>query len=151
MKASPEIDAYQNGISEPWLTAFQQMRTSIGRNIPSGFEEAMSYGMPAFVVPHALYPAGYHCRPAEPLPFISLAMQKNFLALYHMGLYAHPPLLDWFTREWALQAAGLKLDMGKSCIRFKKPESIPFALIEDLARQMSVADWVRLYEHQLKR
>jgi len=106
--------------------------------------------MPAFVVPHHIYPAGYHCKPAEPLPFISLAAQKKFLVLYHMGIYAHQPLMDWFTSEWAQNCAGKKLDMGKSCIRFSKPEDIVFDLIAELAGKISVDEWIRLYEEKLR-
>ena len=130
--------------------ALSALRKAINKNIPKGFAETISYGMPGWVVPHSLYPAGYHCDPALPLPFLSIASQKNFVAVYHMGLYADPALLAWFQAEYARQAEG-KLDMGKSCIRFKKPERIPFGLIGDLASRMTPKQWIALYEKNLKR
>jgi hypothetical protein len=97
------------------------------------------------VVPHSLYPAGYHCNPEQPLPFISIASQKNFIALYHMGIYADKKLLEWFTKEYPKHSQ-TKLDMGKSCIRFKKPEQIPFQLIGELVSKMTPKDWIATYE-----
>lgn len=123
----------------------QKLRTTILGNLPEGYTEEMSYGMIGFVVPHSLYPKGYHCNPKLPLPFISLASQKNFIALYHMGLYADENLLKWF-QETYHQHSKAKLDMGKSCIRFKKINEIPFALIAELVQKMSVQDWVKIYE-----
>src|SRR6185503_9990398 len=105
-----------------------KLRETISKNIPKGFKEVMSYGMIGYVVPHELFPAGYHCDPKLPLPFVNIASQKNFIAMYHMGIYSSPELLKWFTAEYAKQSPS-KLDMGKSCIRFKKPEHIPYKLI----------------------
>lgn len=130
--------------------AMMQLRSVINKNLPKGFAEVMSYGMVGYVVPHKLYPAGYHCDPKLPLPFAGIASQKNFIALYHMGVYASPELLQWFTSEYKKRVAS-KLDMGKSCIRFKKPEQIPFELIGELMARMSVEDWITLYEKNLKR
>jgi hypothetical protein len=118
---------------------------AINKNIPKGFEAGMGYGMLGWVVPHKIYPAGYHCKPADPLPFLSIASQKNFIAVYHMGIYADPKLLKWFTTEFPKHSKS-KLDMGKSCIRFKKMEDIPFQLIGELASKMTVKDWVSMYE-----
>jgi hypothetical protein len=126
------------------------MRETINANIPAGFEEAMGYGHFGWVVPHAIYPAGYHCNPKDPLPFLGVASQKNFIALYHMGIYANPDLLAWFQDAWS-KATTRKLDMGKSCIRFKKPEHIPIKLIGELASKVSVAEWVQTYENTMKR
>lgn len=126
------------------------LREIIVSNLPPGFQETMAYGMPAYVVPHALYPPGYHCDTKLPLPFLSFASQKNFIALYHMGLYASPQLLKWFTSEYSKYSSG-KLDMGKSCIRFKKPELIPFTLIAQLVAKMSADEWIHLYESNLTR
>lgn len=106
--------------------------------------------MLGYVVPHSLYPAGYHCDPKTPLPFLAIASQKNFIALYHMGIYAKPELLKWFTTEYPKHSTA-KLDMGKSCIRFKKPEHIPYTLIAELAKKMTVKDWIATYEMNLKR
>ncbi len=131
-------------------SALEQLRKVISKNLPKGFKEAMGYGMPGFVVPHSIYPAGYHCSPELPLPFVSFASQKNFIAVYHMGLYADPQLLKWFVDEYSARVTG-KLDMGKSCIRFKKPEQIPFELIGELCSKMTVAEWIALYEKNYKR
>lgn len=127
----------------------QKLRKVLLENIPDGFSEGTGYGMIGFSVPHSIYPAGYHCDPKQPLPFISIASQKNFIALYHMGIYAKPNLLDWFVTEYPKHSK-FKLDMGKSCIRFKKPEHIPFELIAELARKMSVQEWIDTYEANYK-
>lgn len=118
---------------------------TIKKHTPKGFEADVSYGMASMVVPLSQYPAGYHCKANTPLPFISIASQKNFIALYHMGLYADPNLLNWFTTAYAERVSG-KLDMGKSCIRFKKPEHIPFDLIGELCEKMTAKEWVATYE-----
>jgi len=119
-------------------------------NIPEGFEETMSYGMIAYAVPHSIYPAGYHCKPTEPLPFVNIASQKNFIALYHMGIYANPDIMDWWVAEYPKHCKR-KLDMGKSCIRFKKPEEIPYELIAELMEKISVQDWIEVYEKAIKK
>jgi uncharacterized protein YdhG (YjbR/CyaY superfamily) len=128
----------------------QKLRNAVLKNLPKGFKEQMSYGMLGYVVPHSLYPEGYHCDPKTPLPFLAIASQKNFIALYHMGIYAKPDLLKWFTSEYPKHSTA-KLDMGKSCIRFKKPEHIPYKLIAELAKKMTVKDWIATYETNLKR
>lgn len=128
----------------------EKLRAVIRDYLPKGFEETMSYGMIGYVVPHSLYPSGYHCNPKLPLPFISIASQKNFVALYHMGLYADAALMEYFKAGYAASDAG-KLDMGKSCIRFKKLDRIPYELIGELCGKMSVADWIQTYESALKR
>jgi uncharacterized protein YdhG (YjbR/CyaY superfamily) len=128
---------------------FNKLRYTIIKNIPKGFEEQLSYGMIGYVVPHSHYPDGYHCDPKLPLPFVSIASQKNFIALYHMGIYADADLLDWFVSEYP-NYCKRKLDMGKSCIRFKKPEEIPFELIAQLMKKMKMKDWVKLYEKNIK-
>lgn len=130
--------------------AFNKLHEVIVKNLPEGFEAAISYGGLGYVVPHSLYPSGYHCKPAEPLPFAGIASQKNSINFYHMGIYAEPALLEWFVQEYPKHSRQ-KLDMGKSCIRFKKPEAIPYALIGELMQKMSVKDWVRLYESKLKK
>jgi len=130
--------------------AITQLRNTVLKNLPEGFKETMSYGMLGYVVPHEVYPAGYHCDPKLPLPFANIASQKNFIAFYHMGVYAMPGLLNWFTTEYAKQSPA-KLDMGKSCIRFKKPEHIPYKLIGELIKKVSVKDWIKIYEENVKR
>lgn len=129
---------------------FTKLHETILKNLPKGFEPGISYGMIGYVVPHTLYPAGYHCKPSEPLPFASLASQKASINFYHMGIYAKPELLEWFTSEYPKHSSQ-KLDMGKSCIRFKKPEHIPYDLIGELMTKMSVEEWINLYESNLKK
>ncbi|MFY8108048.1 MAG: DUF1801 domain-containing protein [Bacteroidia bacterium] len=140
------VEAYLNSLPEERKLPMMKLRDIILKSIPKGFKEEMSYGMIGFVVPHSLYPKGYHCSPELPLPFLSIASQKNFIAVYHMGIYANPELLNWFTSEYAQRVKG-KLDMGKSCMRFKKPENIPFDLIGELARKMTTKDWIDTYEN----
>lgn len=130
--------------------AITQLRNTVLKNLPKGFRETMSYGMLGYVVPHEVYPAGYHCDSKLPLPFASIASQKNFIAFYHMGVYAMPELLKWFTIEYSKHSPA-KLDMGKSCIRFKKPEHIPYKLIGELIKKVSVTDWIKMYEENVKR
>jgi hypothetical protein len=125
--------------------AMLKLRNEIIKNIPSGFQERMGYGMMGYCVPHSIYPKGYHCDPKQPLPFAGLASQKNFIAFYHMGIYANPKLLDWFVKEYP-KHTDARLDMGKSCIRFTKPEKIPFKLFGELMSKLTVKDWINLYE-----
>jgi len=136
---------YINEIPVEKKAAFEKLRNTILSNLPKGLEEQMSYGMIGYVVPHTIYPRGYHCSPELPLPFISIASQKNFIALYHMGIYSKPELLDWFVQEFPKHSKQ-KLDMGKSCIRFKKVTEIPFGLIGELMKKMTVNEWIDLYE-----
>lgn len=143
------IQDYLNELPEERKTAFLKLRECILNTIPNGFEEQMSYGILGYVVPHSIYPNGYHCNPKLPLPFINIASQKNFIALYHMGIYADPALLQWFTTEYP-KHCNHKLDIGKSCIRFKKLDQIPFDLIAELARKMSVEDWIECHKTQIK-
>jgi hypothetical protein len=126
------------------------LRETLLANLPSGFAEIMSSGMISYVVPHTVYPNGYHCDPKQPLPFISIASQKNFVAVYHMGLYADPELLAWFTTEHQKQTPQ-KLDMGKSCIRFKKIDQIPYELIGALAAKSTPQQWIATYERMHKK
>jgi len=130
--------------------AMKRLRQTIFDNLPDGFEETMSYGMIGYVVPHSVYPSGYHCDPKLPLPFMAIASQKNFVAFYHMAIYADKSLHDWFTAEFQKHSK-LKLDMGKSCTRFKKPDEIPFELIGQLVQKMSVEKWIDIYETEIKK
>ena len=127
-----------------------QLRNTILKNLPKGFKEVMGYGMIGYVVPHEIYPAGYHCDPKLPLAFMNIASQKNFIALYHMGIYGSSKLLKWFVEEYPKHTTA-KLDMGKSCIRFKKPEHIPYKLIGELVKKVTVKDWIETYEKILNR
>ena len=145
---SPE--EYIAQVPEQRKAAFEALRRVVLDNLPQGFKEVISYGMLGYVVPHQIYPAGYHCSPELPLPFINIANQKNFIALYHMGIYADPDLLQWFEQEYPKHSK-TKLDMGKSCIRFKKPEQIPLELIGELCQKMTPKDWIERYETQFKK
>lgn len=125
------------------------LRSEIKKNLPKGFEETMQYGMISYVVPHKLYPAGYHCNPKEALPFMSLASQKNHIAIYHMAVY-QGALHDWFVKEFK-KHSNKKLDMGKSCIRFKKADDVPVKLFGELAKKLKPKEWIEMYEKSLKR
>ncbi len=127
--------------------AIEKLRKALKGNLPKGFSERMEGGMLAYVVPHSLYPDGYHCNPEQPLPFISLASQKNYVALYHMGLYGGP-LLAWFTKNWN-ERVEAKLDLGKSCLRLHEPEQVPFELIGELAQRVTPEQWIAVYEANL--
>lgn len=129
---------------------FNKLHQVIVKNLPKGFEPAISYGGLGYVVPHTIYPAGYHCKPTEPLPFAGLASQKHSINFYHMGIYADPELLNWFVAEFPKHTKQ-KLDMGKSCIRFKKFDDIPYKLIGDLMQKISVEKWINIYETNLKK
>lgn len=144
------VEDYLNELPEERVEPMMELRKVLKKNLPKGFSEGVDYGMPGFSVPHSLYPAGYHCDPKIPLPFIGFASQKNFIALYHMGIYADKDLLDWFVAEYPKHSKA-KLDMGKSCIRFKKVDQIPYKLIGELAKKMTPKDWIALYEKNLKR
>ena len=144
------VDEYISELPKDRQEAISKLHKEIKKNLPKGFKEGMGYGMMGYSVPHSIYPAGYHCDPKLPLPFMGLASQKNFIAVYHMGIYADPKLMKWFTDAYAKEVPG-KLDMGKSCIRFKKPEQIPVKLIGELASKMTVDDWIAMYEKNLKR
>jgi hypothetical protein len=142
-------DEYINQLPDDRKGAVSALRNTVRDNLPDGFTEGMCYGMIGYVVPHLLYPSGYRCDPSKPLMFISLASQKNHIALYHMGLYAGP-LLEWFQAEWP-KYSRKKLDMGKACVRFKKAEDIPLVLISELSSKMTPQQWIETYEKALKR
>lgn len=147
---STAIDEILANLPEDRKEAFIKLHQTIVSNLPNGFEPGISYGMLGYVIPHHLYRAGYHCKPSEPLPFASLASQKNSINFYHMGIYMDPALMEWFVSEYHKHSAH-KLDMGKSCIRFKKPDQIPFELIGQLMQKMTAAQWIALYERNLKK
>ena len=127
-----------------------KLNNLIKKHLPKGLEAGMGYGMLAYYVPKSIYPDGYHCKPFPPLPFINLASQKNFIALYHSGLYAKKELYDWFVSEYPKHSK-YKLDMEKSCVRFKKIDDIPYDLIEQLLGKMSVEEWIGIYENAIKK
>ena len=144
------VAQYMKELSADRREPMQKLRKAVKAHLPAGFKETLNYGMPAWVVPHSLYKAGYHVDPSLPLPFISIVSQKSHIALYHMGLYADPKLLHWFVEQYP-KYVKTKLDMGKSCIRFKKPDQIPFELVGQLCRKMTPKQWIRIYEEQVNR
>jgi len=144
------VEEYLSKLPEERKLAVTRLRETVKKNLPKGFEECISYKMIGYVVPHSIYPGGYHCDPKLPLPFINIASQKNFVALYHSGIYADPKLYDWFVEEYPKHVK-TKLDMGKSCIRFKKIENIPYDLIAELCQKMTTDAWIQLYENNVKR
>jgi len=143
------VKEYIDNLPEDRKPVIKKLRTIIKKNLPKGYKEVISYGMIGYVIPHKIYPDGYHCSPELPLPFMSMASQKNFVAVYHMGIYADPKLMKWFTSEYP-KYVSTKLDMGKSCIRFKKMETIPYDLIGELSSKMTTDDWIKLYEKNIK-
>lgn len=144
------VEEYVGQVPDIQREAFVILRKTILENLPTGFSEEMSYGMIGYVVPHSTYPKGYQCDPKLPLPFLNIAAQKNFISLYHMGIYANTELLNWFTDEYPKHSK-LKLNMGKGCIRFKNGSDLPYGLIAELVSKMGVADWISLYEAKFVR
>lgn len=142
-------DEYMNQLPEDRVIPMQQLRDTINQHLPEGFKETMGYGMLGWVVPHTIFPDGYHCDPKLPLPFISLASQKNYISLYHMGLY-EGPLLSWFLEEWYKHNVK-KPDLGKCCLRFKKTNEIPYELIAKLAAKMSCSEWIDIYTGMIRK
>ncbi|MEN9997539.1 MAG: hypothetical protein RI922_529 [Bacteroidota bacterium] len=139
------VENYMNDLPEERKAPMQRLRELFKANLPEGFVEQMSYGMIGYVVPHSIYPKGYHCSPELPLPFINVASQKNFIAVYHMGIYSDSKLLNWFVEEYPKHSKA-KLDMGKSCIRFKKMDQIPYELLGELLTKMTVNQWIECYD-----
>ncbi|MEN8696555.1 MAG: DUF1801 domain-containing protein [Bacteroidia bacterium] len=143
-------DDYVTKIPEERQAVFQQLRDTIKANMSPEMEECMSYGMVGYVVPKSVYPDGYHCNTDLPLPFVNLASQKNFIAFYHMGMYADPSVHAWFVEEYGKRCK-YKLDMGKSCVRFKRMDDIPLDLIGELMQKMDANTWIELYDRTLKK
>ncbi len=144
------VQEYLETIPEDRKLIIKELRDTVVNNLPHGFEETMTYGMITYVVPHSLYPSGYHCDPKKALPFVSIASQKNYIAIHHLGIYANQSLLQWVEEQWKL-VSSKKLDIGKGCIRFKKPEDVPLKLIGELMAKISPQDWIEIYEQNLKR
>ena len=144
------IEEYINSLNSEKKHSVKKIISIIQKKLPKGFREQMNYGMPSWVVPHSIYPKGYHCSPELPLPFLSLASRKNYIALYHMGIYVNKKLMEWFVQEYPKHST-YKLDIGKSCIRFKNISEIPYELIGILSSKMTVKDWIDIYEQNIKR
>lgn len=143
------VDQYMDELPADRKKAIAELRKVIKKNLPKGFQECMNYGMIGYVVPHSKYPAGYHCDPKLPLPFMNVASQKNEITVYHMGMYGDPKLEKWFVDAYA-KATGKKVDKGKSCLRWKKPDDIPYKLIGELASKITPDKWIEFYETNLK-
>lgn len=137
-------------IPEERKPIISKLRKIIKDNLPKGFEEGLNYKMLGYYVPHSIYPEGCHCDPKLPLPFMNLASQKNSINLYHSGVYAKKELYDWFVAEYPKHSKR-KLDMGKSCIRFKKMDDIPYDLIAELCTKLTVNEWINIYESAIKK
>lgn len=148
--AAATVDEYMAQLPEERKAPMEKLRKIIKKNLPKGFKEEMGYGMMGYVVPHTIYPSGYHCNPKLPLPFMGMASQKNNISVYHMGLYADGDLMQWFQEAHA-KASPKKLDMGKSCIRYKKAEDIPFELIGELCTKLTPQQWIALYEKAFRK
>jgi len=146
---TPTINEYMDKLPDDRKASVKKLREIALNNLPEGFEERISSNMLGYVVPHSIYPSGYHVSPNKPLPFLDIASQKNFIAIYHMGLYAIPEVLEWFTSEYPKHSK-YKLNMGKSCVRFKKIDDIPYDLIKELLTKLTPQDWVKVYEASIK-
>lgn len=143
-------EEYIAQVPEERKEVLEKLRETIKENLPDGFQEGIQYGMIGYFVPLSVYPDGYHCTPNEPLPFMSFASQKNSINLYHSGIYAIPKIHDWFVNEYPKHSKR-KLDMGKSCIRFKKVDEIPFDLIAELCSKITIEEWIDVYETNIKK
>ena len=151
MKSNSEtVEKYLIELPEERKLPMSTLRNIIKNNIPDGFEEVMSYGMIGYVVPKSVYPNGYHCNPKLPLPYINIGSQKNFIVLHHLGIYGSTEILDWFVSEYPKHAKH-KLDMGKGCVRFKKVNEIPYLLIEELIKKISLEKYIAQYEENINR
>ena len=144
------VDEYITQLPEDRKEVITKLRAIINENLPKGFVEQLHYKMPGYVVPHSLYPSGYHCDTSLPVPFINIASHKNFVAFYHSGIYASKELLNWFVTEYPKHSK-YKLNMGKSCMRFKKMDAIPYQLIAELVKKMTPEQWIEIYETSIKR
>ena len=141
------VDAYLEGLPPDRRETLETVRTTILRNLPTGYAEGMQYGAIGYFVPHDVYPAGYHCDPSQPLPFAGLASRKNYMSLYLMCIYGNEDHKDWFRRTW--KETGKKLDMGKSCVRFRRIEDVPLDVIGEAIRRVPVSDFIKHYEAAL--
>ncbi|QIK70012.1 DUF1801 domain-containing protein [Erysipelothrix sp. HDW6C] len=145
-----DIIDYISNIDVKYRDVYIKLMNIVADAIPEGFELQMLYDMPTYVVPKSRYPQGYHVKPEYPLPFLSLGVQKGHIGIYHLGIYMDPQLLAWFEKAYA-ETMPTKLDMGKSCIRLKNPNTIPFDLIADLVQQVTVDEYIDRYESNSSR
>ena len=140
--ASPK--AYLDSLPDDRRKAIAAVRATIRKNLPKGYAEGIQYGMLGYFVPHSVYPDGYHTDPSQPLPFISVASQKNHMALYLFCIYVDPKVQQRFVKEW--KASGCKLDMGKSCVRFKSIDDVPLDVLGKTVSRIPVKTFVKAYE-----
>ncbi len=145
---APTVEQYLAELPPERRAAVSAIREVVLRNLPEGYAEGMAYGMIGYVVPHEVYPAGYHVNPKQPVPFASLASQKNHIALYLMCAYGDADYERWLREAWA--KAGKKLDMGKSCIRFKRLEDVPLEVVGEAIRRVPVKKFLEFYESTVR-
>jgi hypothetical protein len=146
-KGPASVDEYLAALPDDRRNALEAVRKVILKSIPKKIEEGIQYGMIGYFVPHSVYPSGYHCDPLQPLPYIALASQKNYMSLYLMGLYMRSDWKEAF--ESAYRATGKKLDMGASCVRFKRLEDLPLEVVGKAIKQVSLKDYIACYESTL--
>ncbi len=140
---------YLDQLAEQQKDPITNLRNIIVKNLPLGFTEILNYGMIGYVVPHSIYPNGYHCNPKKPLPFMALAAQKKHISIHHLGIYASETLTEWLKAAYTKEYDG-SLDIGKGCIRFKYSDYIPLNLIGQLAAKLTVENWIEIYEREIK-
>ena len=141
------VEEYLASLPDDRRTAIEAVRKVVAKNIDKAFEEGIQYGMLGWYLPHSSYPEGYHCDPRQPLPFASVASQKNHIGIYLFCLYMDPDHMRLFQEEW--QAAGKKLDMGKGCVRVKKLDDIPLDVLGRAFKRIRAKAFVEIYERSL--
>ena len=141
------VEDYLASLPPDRREAIQAVREVILKNLDDDYSEGIQYGMIGYFVPHSIYPPGYHCDPKQPLPFAGLASQKNHMAIYLMCVYGNATLDNWLRDEWA--KTGKKLDMGKSCIRFKKLADLPLELIGRAIARVPAKKFIADFESQI--
>ncbi len=138
------VDEYLAELPADRRAAIQAVRAVILKNLDRGYAEGMQYGMIGYHVPHRVYPPGYHCDPRQPLPFAALASQKNYMSVYLMCTYGSPQHAAWFRQAWA--KTGKKLDMGKSCIRFKKLDDLALDVLGQAIARIPAKEYIAQIE-----
>ena len=142
------VQQYLEELPEDRRQVLQAIREVILKNVDRDIEEGMQYGMIGYYVPHHIYPQGYHCDPKQPLPYLSMASQKNHMALYMMLAYIDGTDDTWFRKKWA--ATGRKLDMGKCCIRFRRLEDVALDVVAEAIRRVPTQKHIEFYENVLR-
>ncbi|MHC4953076.1 MAG: DUF1801 domain-containing protein [Planctomycetota bacterium] len=131
MAAKPKpttVKQYLDSLPDDRRKAIQKVRAAVNKGLPKGYKEGIQYGIIGWFVPHSIFPSGYHCDPKQPVPFAGLASQKNYMSLYLMCVYGDKQHETWFVKEW--KKTGKKLDMGKSCVRFKSVDDVPLDVVK---------------------